>query len=134
MKESSLLVIDGVANVIFGVVLWCFPRQLLALLGLPLPDTLFYAGVLGAVLTGIGIALLIERYRDRFGITGLGLGGAIVINTLGALAVAGWLVFADLEIPRHGRILLWAVAAGVLGIGLLEIVHSMSQRRQKVGV
>lgn len=134
MKESTLLVIDGVANVIFGVVLLCFPRQLLALLGLPLPDPLFYASVLGAVLAGIGIALLIERYRDRFGITGLGLGGAIVINTLAALAVAGWLVFADLAIPRHGRILLWAVAAVVLGIGLLEIVHSMSRRRQKIGV
>lgn len=65
MKESTLLVIDGVANVIFGVVLLYFPRQLLALLGLPLLDTFFYARVLGAVLAGIGIALLIERYRDR---------------------------------------------------------------------
>lgn len=134
MKESTLLVIDGVANVIFGVVLLYFPRQLLALLGLPLLDTFFYARVLGAVLAGIGIALLIERYRDRLGITGLGLGGAIVINTLGALAVAGWLVFADSAIPRHGRILLWVVAAVVLGIGVLEIIHSISQRRQKVGV
>jgi len=134
MKESTLLVIDGIANVILGVVLLCFPRQLLALLGLPLPDTLFYASVLGAVLAGIGIALLIERYRDRFGVSGLGLGGAIVINTLGALAVAGWLVFADLAIPRHGRILLWVVAAVVLGIGMLEIVHSINQHRQKVGV
>ena len=131
MKESTLLVIDGIANVIFGVVLLCFPRQLLTLLGLPVPDTLFYASVLGAVLAGIGISLLIERYRDRLGITGLGLGGAIVINTLGALAVVGWLVFSELPIPAHGRILLWVVAAAVLGIGVLEVIHSISQRGQK---
>jgi hypothetical protein len=134
VKESTLLEIDGIANVIFGVVLLCFPHQLLAWLGLPPPGNLFYSGVLGAVLAGIGISLFIERYRDRLGVAGLGLGGAIVINTLGALAVAGWLVFADMAVPLRGRILLWIVAALVLGIGVLEIVHSANKRRRKAGV
>ncbi|MCG8605133.1 hypothetical protein MJD09_09065 [bacterium] len=134
MKESTLLGMDGIANVILGFVLLCTPRELLAWLGLPLPDDLFYTGVLGAVLAGIGIALLLERFRDRLAISGLGLGGAIIINTAGAFAVIGWLVFSDLAIPSHGRVLLWAVAALVLGIGVLEIVCIVNQRRRKVVV
>ena len=43
---------DGYANLIPGMVLLVFPRPLLGTLGLPLPDNLFYAGILGAVLTG----------------------------------------------------------------------------------
>ena len=50
------------------------------LLGLPPVDALFYPSMLGAILFGIGIALLLELIGYNKRLRGLGLGGAIVIN------------------------------------------------------
>lgn len=61
-------------------------------------DTLFYPSILGAVLFGIGIALILELTGFKRGIRGLGLGGAIVINMVGSIALFLWLVLGSLEI------------------------------------
>jgi hypothetical protein len=70
----------------------------------------------------IGLALLIQRYGKPWGLTGLGVAGAIAINLSGGGLLLLWLVAGDLRIPVRGRILLWVVAIVVLLIGIVEAV------------
>ena len=53
-KHKVLLFIDGIVNLLLGVILLFFPAGLLDLLGLPPTNTYFYASILGAVIFGIG--------------------------------------------------------------------------------
>jgi hypothetical protein len=52
---------------------------------------------------------------------GLGLAGAIVINICGSGILMIWLLGSSESIPMRGRIILWAIAALVLGIAAAEI-------------
>jgi hypothetical protein len=56
--DKRLLVIDAIVNLALGVLLLLFPAGIVNLLGLPVTNTDFYASILGAVLFGIGIALI----------------------------------------------------------------------------
>ena len=120
--KNSLLVLDGIINLILGILLLLFPAGMINILGLPKSNTHFYPTILGAVLFGIGIALFIERYEKERNIRGLGLGGAIAINLCGAIALLVWLLFGQFSIPLRGYITLWVVAMLVLGTGLIEII------------
>jgi len=121
-KHKTLLLIDGVINLILGILLLLFPVGVVKLLGLPYTNTNFYPSILGAVLFGIGIALLIERYGALKNIRGLGLGGAIAINLCGAGVLFVWLLIAPFDIPIRGNIILWSIAIIVLIVGLAEII------------
>jgi hypothetical protein len=125
MRETRLLMIDAVVNLILGVTLLLFPIGLAQWLGIPIPESPFYPSILGAVLVGIGFALLLERYRHVLGITGLDVGGALVINLCGSGALIIWLVVGDLGLPSHGYLVLWSVAILVFGIGLLELINEL---------
>lgn len=59
-KHKLLFLIDGVFNLILGVLLPLFPIGIIELLDLPSTNTNFYPSILGTVLFGIGIALLLE--------------------------------------------------------------------------
>ena len=121
-KHKLLLAIDAVVNLVLGILLLLFPVGVIRLLGLPQTNTYFYASILGAVIFGIGIALLIElRGADR-GVRGLGLGGAIAINLCGASALVVWLLVGHFNIPIRGYVILWSVAIVVLAIGVAGIV------------
>jgi hypothetical protein len=121
-KHKVLLFIDGIVNLLLGIILLSFPAGLIDLLGLPRTNTFFYASILGAVIFGIGVALLLELYGFPKGIRGLGLGGAIAINLCGGGALMVWLVAVPLHIPLRGQVILWIVAALVLMIGLVELL------------
>jgi hypothetical protein len=120
-KHKVLLAIDGVVNLVLGAILLFSPAGLVQLLGLPPTNTYFYASILGAVIFGIGVALLLELYGVPSRIRGLGLGGAIAINLCGGGALLVWLLAVPLSIPLRGRVILWVVAAVVLIIGIAEI-------------
>lgn len=83
-SQKWLLLIDGVINIILGVLLLLYTFGLGDRLGIPKAVTGFYPSILGSVILGIGIALIIERYGVRYQVRGLGLGGAITINICGA--------------------------------------------------
>ena len=119
-KYKLLLAIDSTVNLALGLFLLLFPTGILGLFGLPPTNTYFYLSILGAVIFGIGIALLIELRSPGIGIRGLGLGGAIVLNFCGAGALVAWLLFGHLNLPIRGQVTLWAVAIVVLGIGFVE--------------
>jgi hypothetical protein len=121
-KKHLLLVVDGVVNLALGIMLIFFPAQLMVAFELPKAETFFYVNILGAVLFGIGIALLLERFASQKKITGLGIGGAIAINLCGAGTVIYWLLFGNLELPQTGKIFLWSIALIVFGIAIAELV------------
>ena len=121
MSSSSLLVVDAGINLALGLLLLVFPQGLVRLFGIPDAVSRFYPGILGAVLFGIGLALLIERYKPRAGMVGLGLGGAIAINLSGGVVLTLWLIFGELSISVRGYLLLGMLALGLLGISAIEL-------------
>ena len=121
LKHKILLLIDGIVNLILGVLLLLFPIGIIEFLGLPSTSTNFYPSILGAVLFGIGLALLLELVVVTKQVRGLGLGGAIIINIMGSFVLICWLIFGSLDIPLKGRIILWAIAILVFLIGIAEL-------------
>ena len=121
-KQEILLSIDGMINVILGILLLLFPLGIDGLLGVPQSNIHFYPTILGGVILGIGIALFIERYGFQSNIRGLGLGGAIAINICGAVVLLIWLIIDPFTLPLRGYIILWVIAIVVLFVGIIELV------------
>ena len=94
-----LLVIDAIVNLLLGVLLLLFPFGFAQILGAPVPYMHFYPTILGAVLLGIGIALLIDVLGQPHGLRGLGIAGAIAINFCAGGVLTLWLIFAPLGLP-----------------------------------
>ena len=119
--HKSILLADALVNLLVGCILVLYPTGLGGVIGIPFVNNPFYPVILGAVLIGIGIALLIERTWRSPKLVGLGIGGAVSINLCGSLALLIFLVFGNLQIPLRGHIILWILAAVVFGISLLEL-------------
>jgi len=119
-QQKILLIVDCLVNLLLGLFLLFFPLGVIDYLGLPETNTYFYPVILGAVIFGIGLALLLEVIGHERKIRGLGLGGAIAINIVGSLVLMCWLLFASLTMPLRGWIILWVVALLVFTIGIVE--------------
>ncbi len=117
-QRSLLLLVDALINLLLGVLLLFFPARLVETLGIPAAEHSFYPSILGAVLFGIGLALLIQRKSA----SGLGLAGAIAINLCGGIALAFWLLFGSLALPTRGFVGLWALVAVLVGLSAVELV------------
>ena len=129
MKQGkTLLLIDAIINLFLGIVLLAFSEPVIKIFGLPESDMSFYPNILGAILFGIGIALLIE-YRRTGKFTGLGLGGAISINMMGGIVLFLWLAFGNLNIPAHGKIILWILDIVLIGISSMELIAYMNKKQ-----
>lgn len=128
-QKQMILLVDSIINLLLGVIILLFPFGLNSFLSLPKESNYFYTTILGAVLVGIAIALFIETFWQRKGISGLGLSGAIVINLCGGLALVLLLIFGTLTIPIYGRIILWLLVVAVIIIGIVELfVKSQSKQ------
>ena len=123
MSSGKLIVGDAVVNLVFGIFLLAFPKQLVSLMALPHPLSAFYPSVLGAILIGIGFALLLHRFRPSLG--GLGIGGAIAINLCGGIVLATWLLAGALDIATRGYVILWAIVLILIVLSLLEAVTGL---------
>ena len=121
--HRPLLLLDGVINLLLGLLLVVFPEAVVRALGVPNAESRFYPSILGAVLVGIGVALLLERSRRPGGAVGLGLGGAVAINLCAAAALAGWLLLGDLDLTlaARGCWVLWTVVAVLVVVSVAEI-------------
>lgn len=126
----SLLAIDAVINLVLGTLLLFRPTGIAAAPGVPEINNGFYPGILGAVISGTGIALLVECFRDSDKFVGLGPGGAITINLSGGIAPGVWLVAGNLSIPLRGFVFLWSLAALLVGISGAELVSGFRHQRQ----
>ena len=119
--RKTLLELDGYANILLGLVLALFPAPAARILGLPGVENAFYPSLFGAVLIGIGAALLLERYFRADHLVGLGLGGALIINLCFGIALAAWLITVDLALPLRGYLILWLLVAVLVGFGGVEL-------------
>jgi hypothetical protein len=124
MTMNHLLLVDAVVNLLLGVFLLFFPENLVRALGLPMSEQAFYPSILGAVLFGIGIALLVQRKTDG----GLGLLGAVAINLCGGLVLALWLVFGSLSLPMHGSVVLWFLVVVLVAVSGVEFANYAKRR------
>lgn len=111
------MIIDAVINLLLGLLLAIYPESIIKAIGIPYVENAFYPNILGAVLVGIGIAL-IAQLRDPG--KGLGLKGAVAINMCGGLFLAGWLLFGKLRIPGHGQLIMWILVAALVGLSGYE--------------
>lgn len=118
-----LLIIDGIINLALGTLLVIYPKPIIKIIGIPIVELPFYASILGAVIFGIGIALIIQIKNPSFG---LGLGGAVAINLSGGLCLAAWLLFSNLAIPAIGYYIMWGLVIILIGLSLLELVSLKS--------
>jgi hypothetical protein len=130
MRRSPILLVDAAVNLILGVLLVTFPSSIVGLLGVPQTDATFYPSILGAVLLGIAVALVVEYVRTSPGAVGLGLVGAVSINLIAAIFLAGWLLSAKLAIPLRGQIFLWVLAAGLVVISIAELLLTRKRTGQ----
>lgn len=120
-NKRTLILIDAIINLFLGIVLLAYSNTVANVFGLPETDSRFYPTILGAVIFGIGVALIIE-YRKKASINGLGLGGAISINLVGGIVLLLWLLFGELSIPMRGTFILWILAFILVGLSLLELI------------
>ena len=130
MKTPLILLIDAIINFVLGILLLLFSKKLTSILGIPPSDQYFYPNILGAILVGIGFALMIEIRRGRGGLVGLGLGGAVAINLCGGIVLGLWLLTGNMDIPIHGYIFLWFLVFILIGISIVEMIAYRS-RNQK---
>jgi len=123
MERASglLLLIDAFFNLALGAVLLFVPQFSIDLFGLPQTDSHFYPSILGAVLFGIGIALLVERFCAPR-LRGLGLMGAVAINFVAAGSVTVWLLVDPFAMPLRGYVILWTVVALVVAVAIAELI------------
>jgi hypothetical protein len=130
VSSSTLLTVDAVINLVLGVALVVFPSGVVSALGVPRAEVAFYPSLLGAVLLGIGVALLVQRIR---GSSGLGMAGAMSINLIAGTVLAAWLIFGSLVIPPRGRLLLWALVVLLVGLSAFELAAQARDRGKRSG-
>ena len=128
-SRSKLLIIDGLINLILGIVLLIFPSSLVTFIGVPEAQIAFYPNILGGVLFGIAIALFLESKNNQAITNGLGLLGAVVINLCGGLVLGAWLIFGELELPPPGFVFLWALVFLLVGISCIELITRLSSNQ-----
>ena len=120
MPGQTLLLLDAGVNLMLGVLLLWFPQGLVRALGLPIVG-LFYRRILGAVLCGIGIALLLSGVHIAPPAVGLGLEGAVAINLSAALGI-GWLLAKPAgKVQRRGRVILWLLVIALVVLSAVEL-------------
>jgi hypothetical protein len=130
--RKTLLIIDGLINLVLGVVLLLFPSSLVAYLGVPDAQMSFYPNILGGVLFGIAIALFLESQSTSENTSGLGLLGAVVINLCAGLVLGAWLLWGNLELPLRGTVFLWSLVVLLVGISSIELATKLSISRSSL--
>jgi hypothetical protein len=121
MLRNPVLLVDALINMLLGGLILAFPSGLVDLLGIPPTEQSFYPSIFGAVLIGIGLALLLECMGRPKGLVGLGLGGAVAINLCGGIVLAVWLASGKLTIPTRGQAVLWSLVVILVAISATEL-------------
>src|SRR5690606_41404490 len=89
---DQLLWLETLLRFSSGLVLLIMPLTTARILGLPLPQALLWPRLLGALLSGMAAAILLEG--SRAGGKGLGLGGLVLNNLIRAAPLITLLVVA----------------------------------------
>ena len=119
---DQLLWIDALIKFASGATLVVLPQLLIAALGLPRTDQLFYPRLIGAFLIGTALALVIEGAGDAS--SGLSLLGAVAINLCVASFLVLLLLFARPASTRRGRLTLWTFLLVLIALSLMQGVYA----------
>ena len=131
MHIKSTLLIDAIINLCLGFLLLPASNSLAEFFGVPAMNQGFYPSILGAVLIGVGIALLIEAFKGRRKITGLGLYGAVAINMCAGVVLAIWLLLGELNLSSRGYLFLWILVFVLVILSTIELFgHKYSAGKQ----
>ncbi len=130
--RKELLPIDGIINLVLGVMLMVFPSGLIRALCIPGGESAFYANILGGVLFGVGVALVIESFRPPLSVVGLGLGGAVSINLGGGVVLGLWLASGRLSLSILGTFVGWSLVIVLAGLSLIELYGHFRMRSRTI--
>ena len=119
---DQLLWINALICLVFGATLVVAPKPLIALIGLPRAEQTFYPRLLGALLFGMGLAVIVEG-ADRQS-SGLGLGGLAAINLTVAAVILVLIMFGRLALPMRGRLGLKLFAAMLVLLAGLQYLYA----------
>ena len=129
MKQVSIILfIDAIINLVLGLLLLPASEIIAGFIGVPSVKPGFYPSILGAVLFGIGIALLIETFKGHKRLCGLGLHGAVSINLCAGIVLAGWLIWGELNIPLRGEIFLWILVILLIILSSIELIAEQKNK------
>ena len=129
--RKYILLFDAIINLILGILLVLYSKDLAEFLGIPIVESSFYPNILGGVFIGIALALYRETRRKASKVTtGLGLIGAIGINLCGGLVLLIWLIFGHLHIPVKGRILLWCLDLLLMVLSSIELISHLQSKEK----
>ncbi len=130
--RKELLAIDGIINLVLGVMLMVFPSNLIQALGIPGGESAFYANILGGVLFGVGVALMIESFRPPLKVVGLGLGGAVSINLGGGIVLGWWIASGRLALSTLGSFVGWSLVIVLVGLSAIEFYGHLKIRSRTI--
>ena len=119
---DQILWLDVLLKLSLGSALVLLPETSLRLAGLPSAGAKLTARLLGAAMTGIALAILVNAALHRT--SGLGPGGAFAVNLIGALVLGLVLVSGKTELPFRGRALLWLLLAAMAILAALDLPYS----------
>lgn len=120
MVTMLLLLANALLLLSMGAILAVLPATSVLALGLPAGQPAFYRRLLGAVLVGVGLALMMRVLPTGLG--GLGSHGAIVINLSVALTLAALLLTGVGRSSSQGKRLPWLLVIVLLGLSALEVI------------
>jgi hypothetical protein len=123
MKSKRLFLFDAIICFVFGIGLLIFPKGLTDFLGVPYVINHFYPNLLGATLTGIAFALVIEYFRKRDDRVGLGFTGAAAIDVSLGVTLSLWVIFGKLDLALRGQIFLGALGVLLIGLSIYEFAR-----------
>ena len=95
-----------------GLVMLFVPITAAKVAGLPHGNTAFWPRLFGAALIGIAAAFAVEGYTQlnpNVTASGLGLGGAVMINLITILSLIGTIIFKGVT-TRRGLLLIWSLS------------------------
>ncbi len=109
-----------------GLVMLFVPITAAKVAGLPHGNTAFWPRLFGAALLGIAAAFAVEGYTQlnpKVTASGLGLGGAIMINFITVLSLIGTIIFKGVT-TRRGLLLIWSLSLMLTFLMLFEIANA----------
>ena len=119
---DQILWLDVILKLACGVPLVLMPQASFKAAGLPAAGSALAVRMLGAAMVGIASAILLQGMVHRT--TGLGPGGAFLVNLTGAIVLGLMLVSGKTELPWRARLLLWLLLAAMALLAALELPFS----------
>lgn len=103
-----------------GLALLIMPGVINRFLGLPRLESGYWPRLFGAMMVGVALAMLADVVLAGRGARGLGMAGAVIVNTTGSLGLIAVLIAGDASCVGWTR---WATAALLAALVTLTMIE-----------